>query len=119
MDPEIIDAKIVEARERDNAVTQKLLQDITRLPVTKAFGGADRLASLDTLKDALQSAHRAESGVGQGVFHGTIAENGSYAYQLFSSIMFCIDARAELKLLELIASPHFYSALTRSAAEQP
>jgi hypothetical protein len=119
IDPSIIDAKIVEARERDTAVTNKLLQEITRLPVTRAHGGADKLTSLDTLKDALVSAHRAESGVSQGVFHGSVAENGSYAYQLYSAICFVIDARAELKLLELIASPHFYAGLMKSAGMTP
>lgn len=117
IDPSIIDEKIKAARERDLTVTQKLLIELTRLPVTKPFGGADRLTSLDTLKDALLSAHKAESGVTQGAFHGTIAENGSFAYQLYSAICFVVDARAELKLLELIASPDFYAALMRSAAE--
>jgi hypothetical protein len=96
-------------------VTTKLLQEITRLPVTKAFGGADKLTSLDTLNAALISSHKAESGVSAGVLHGTVAEHGSFAYQLYSAICFAIDARAELKLLELIASPDFYAALMRSA----
>jgi hypothetical protein len=104
IDPSIIEAKIVSARARDNAVTAKLLGEISRLAV---FSWGDT---------AVQQAKTVTSGIPQDVARPT-PENGSYAYQLYSAICFTIDARVELKLLELIASPDFYSALMRSAAE--
>lgn len=107
IDPTKIDALIEAAHQRDNAVTHKLLQECSRL----AANVSDPPQPMH-----LMAAHKAESGKSAGYVLPP-PENGSFAYQLFSSIMFAVDARAELKLLELIASPNFYNAIMRSAAE--
>jgi hypothetical protein len=120
MDPEIIDEKLSEARLRDKAVFDKLLHECARLVVVDQHRNNDRMLSLDQFANLLRPARFSESGrfnPNDPAFPHP--ENGSFAYQFFSAVAFAIDARAELKLLELIASPHFYSALTRSAAEQP
>lgn len=106
IDPSKIDALIVEARERDDAVCEKLKGECARLAT---FGPGWKQASIRVASDAAS-----------GLAHDQARpepEDGSFAIQLFSAIMFAIDARAELKLLEMIASPNFYSAMMRSAAE--
>jgi hypothetical protein len=112
IDPTIIDAKIVEAKARDNAVTARMLAEIARLPVCKDLSTQGISQQADD--PIIQCGNRVESGMPQA-FMRPFPENGSYAYQLYSSICFMVDARAELKLLELIASPHFYAALMKSA----
>jgi hypothetical protein len=116
IDPSIIDAKIAEARDRDNVVTHKLLQEVARLPVVAQGNDGVRTFSLDLLSAQLRPGRWTDTGMGGGAFQAA-PEPGSYAYQLYSAICFVIDARTELKLLELIASPIFYAALMRSAGE--
>lgn len=117
IDPSIIDERISKARDRDSAVSMKLLGECARLTVI-APNLDVRMLDLNSLTTQLLPARLSHSGVPQGSFQPT-PENGSYAYQLYSAICFAIDARAELKLLELIASPDFYASLMRSAAEVP
>jgi hypothetical protein len=116
IDPSIIEAKIGAARDRDNIVTAKLLGEIARLPVIAPFNDGMRNFDLNTITTTLRPGRLTDTGVGQNIAK-MLPEHGSYAYQLYSAICFTIDARVELKLLELIASPDFYSALMRSAAE--
>lgn len=116
INPSIIDERVNAARARDNAVTAKLLGEIARLPVVAPFRESDRNFSLDSLTTTLRPARFSDTGMQPNTIQ-TMPEPGSYAYQLYSAICFVIDARAELKLLELIQSPDFYSALMRSAAE--
>ena len=114
-----IDALIVEARARDTAVTDKLKGECARLVVVDQYQGFTRNLSADTMATMLRPARYVES-TNSNINQPTEPppENGSYAIQLFSAICFAIDARAELKLLELIASPTFYDAIMRSAAEK-
>lgn len=113
-----IDALIAEVRLRDQAVTDKLKAECARLVAVDQHQSHMRTLSLDTLTQALRPARYVES-TNSAINMPTYPEpeNGSFAIQLFSSIMFAVDARAELKLLELIASPNFYNAIMRSAAE--
>lgn len=117
INPSIIDERIDAARARDNAVTANLLGEIARLAVIAPMQEHVRMFSLDALNSQLKPGRFADSGLGQMGVVRQLPEQGSYAYQLYSAICFVIDARAELKLLELIQSPDFYSALMRSAAE--
>ena len=120
LDPSIIDVKIVASRERDQACTARMLNEIARLVATDQYNTDNRVFSLDTLSTTIRPARYLESGnPSPGTPIYPLPENGSYAYQLWSAICFMVDARVELKLLELIASPDFYSALMRSAAEIP
>jgi hypothetical protein len=116
IDPSIIDDRILTARARDNNVTQKLLGEIARLAVVAPFNESSRSFDLNSLTTVLRPARFSDTGMNPNTIH-TVPEPGSYAYQLWSAICFVVDARAELKLLELIASQDFYAALMRSAAE--
>jgi hypothetical protein len=113
-----IDELLEQARTRDNAVTAKLLAEVARLPVIKPWQDSLRTFSLDTLTGTIMPGKFSDSGMPAGSTQ-MLPEDGSYAYQLYSAICFVIDARAQLKLLELIASPTFYDAIMRSAAEKP
>lgn len=116
IDPSKIDERLDAARARDNVVTSKLLGEIARLPVVAPFNESMRVFSLDGLTNMLRPGRVSETGMDPNMLK-TMPEPGSYAYQLYSAICFMVDARAELKLLELIASPDFYASLMRSAAE--
>lgn len=114
IDPSIIEGRIEAARQRDDDVTAKLLSEIARLPVCKDLSTGMLYPQPDA--PVIQYGNRAGSGMPEGAIR-PLPDNGSFAYQLYSAICFVVDARTELKLLELIASPDFYSALMRSAAE--
>lgn len=116
IDPSKIDERIEAARARDNACTNSMLGEIARLPVVAPFNDNNRNFSLDALATQLRPGRFTDTGISPGVTKSQ-PEAGSYAYQLYSAICFMVDARAELKLLELIRSPDFYSAMMRSAAE--
>lgn len=120
IDPSIIDQRIIEARSRDVVTSQRVLTECMRLVVIDQSKGYDRSLDLNTIAQTLRPARYVESGNmnPNSPTYPPVPDNGSYAYQLYSAIMFAIDARAELKLLELIASKDFYAALMRSAAEQ-
>ena len=118
IDPSLVDEKIEEARARDSTVCEKLKNECARMVVVDQFESGQQTFSLDNLVSTLRPARYTSSGRFNTLPSLNLPpENGSYALQLFSAIMFAVDARAELKLLELIASPHFYAALMRSAAE--
>lgn len=114
IDPSIIDELLQAARDRDQACTFRLQSEIARLPVTKFEQVISTINGMTP--PAIQHSKNASSGLPHDLIRPTPA-NGSYAMQLWSAICFMVDARAELKLLELIASPNFYAALMRSAAE--
>ena len=120
IDPSIIEAKIEQARARDSAVTEKLRCEVARLVcVQPGIENVEHFSpDAPTIRFQVRPARFSTTGVPSDV-NLPAPQNGSYANQLFSAIMFAVDARAELKLLDLIASPHFYSALMRSAAEVP
>lgn len=111
-----IDELIVEARRRDGVVCKALLEECARLTVIAPYTEIRQL-DLNQLVNQLMPAKVSSSGRTSGSYSSP-PDDGSYANQLFSAICFVIDARAELKLLELIASPTFYDAIMRSAAEK-
>lgn len=118
INPSVIDERVDVARARDNAVCEKLLAECARMVVIDQYQSHLRSFSLDSLISTLKPARVLDSGnTNPNTATFPVPEPGSFAYQLYSAICFVIDARAELKLLELIQSPHFYSALMRSAAE--
>jgi hypothetical protein len=118
VDPSIIDNRITEARSRDNAVCEKLKNECARLVAIDQFSSGRRALSLDNMTMTLRPARYSEStNSNPNIPTYPTPENGSYALQLFSAIMFAVDARAELKMLELIRSPDFYAAIITSAAE--
>jgi hypothetical protein len=121
IDPSQIDERYEAARQRDDAVFAKLKDECARLIVVDQYQSGTRVFSLDALTSMIKPARFIESG--NSSYNSPTypaPENGSFANQLFSAIAFAIDARAELKLLELIRQPDFYvSAMMRSAAEVP
>jgi hypothetical protein len=117
LDPSAIDARLVEAINRDNACSEALKVQLARLPVCMEDWPAQQF-SLDALTVQLRPGRMSLTGKPpQLAGMGVEPEDGSYAAQLWSAICFMVDARVELKLLDLIRSPDFYSALMRSAAE--
>lgn len=118
IDSSKIDVLLKEARDRDEVVFTKLLSECARMVVVDQFQSSVRTFSLDMLTQVIRPARYVEStNSNSNMPTYPEPENGSYAYQLFSAIAFAIDARAELKLLELCVSPNFYAAMMRSAAE--
>lgn len=115
LDPSRIEERYAEAEERDKACTDRVRRELGRLVVLRPYQTSG-VTSLDTMVNSISHAALRETGMGANMQH-SLPEDGSYATQLWSSICFMVDARAELKLLQLIQSPDFYAALMRSAAE--
>lgn len=117
IDPSRIDERIAELRALNTATCEALRKEIARLPVVVEDWPGE--LTLHRLSEQLRSGRLAGTGKPPGSFIGQEPDPGSFANQLFSAICSMVDARAELILLELCASPDFYAAMMRSAAEQP
>lgn len=120
IDPSIIDAKILNARELEQQSNAHLLAMCGYLVAMKPNTENVRQLTLDALTSTIGPTRHYDpnwSSAYAGVL--AVVEQGSYANSLFSAITIMIDRQVRLRLLEFIASPDFYSGLMRSAAEIP